>query len=110
MTKVTIFQNASGRNMGFEVFDHSGYAEAGEDIVCAAISMLVINTVNSLERFTEDSYEADVDEDSARVRILFDEEPSHDAELLLKSLVSGLTDMQDEESYKDFIDVVFVEV
>ena len=28
--------------------------KSGQDIVCAAVSVLIINTVNSLEAFTED--------------------------------------------------------
>ena len=42
MTKVTIFKQ-QGLYKGFEVSGHSGYADAGEDIVCAAISALTIN-------------------------------------------------------------------
>ena len=32
---------------------HAGYAEEGQDIICAAVSALVINTVNSLEQLTK---------------------------------------------------------
>ena len=47
MTKVTIFKQ-QGLYKGFEVSGHSGYADAGEDIVCAAISALTINCINLL--------------------------------------------------------------
>ena len=53
MTKVTIFKQ-QGLYKGFEVSGHSGYADAGEDIVCAAISALTINCINSIETFTND--------------------------------------------------------
>ena len=33
---------------------HAGYDDIGKDIVCAAVSVLVINTLNSIERFTDD--------------------------------------------------------
>ena len=36
---------------------HAGYAEAGQDIVCAAVSALIITTVNSLEKFTDDKFD-----------------------------------------------------
>ena len=42
----------------FRIKGHAGYAEEGQDIVCAAVSVLIINTVNSLETFTEDKFEA----------------------------------------------------
>ena len=35
---------------------HAGYAEPGQDIVCAAVSALVINTINAIEAFTEDDF------------------------------------------------------
>ena len=40
MTKVEIF-NQGGRINGFAVSGHSGYAEEGSDIVCAAVSSAV---------------------------------------------------------------------
>ena len=40
MTSIT-FHSADGRIDGFVVEGHSGYAEAGSDIVCAAISAAV---------------------------------------------------------------------
>ena len=56
MTKVTFFRN-NGVLYGFEEEGHSGYADAGEDILCSALSamtMLIVNTV-------ETSYAADVE-------------------------------------------------
>ena len=67
MTKVTFYQNSEQQCVGFDVNSHAGYAEEGEDIVCAAISALVINTVNSIETFTDDVFQLDVDEESADI-------------------------------------------
>ena len=50
MTTVT-FLTEESRIIGFEVSGHSGYADAGEDIVCAAITSavrLVEATVNDV--------------------------------------------------------------
>ena len=50
MTTIT-FHSAQGRLDGFVVEGHSGYAEAGADIVCAAVSAavgLVECTVNEV--------------------------------------------------------------
>lgn len=59
MTTVTIYQTKNGIYKGFELSGHAGYAKNGADIVCAAISMLTTNTINSIETFTDDffSYE-----------------------------------------------------
>ena len=40
MTTVT-FHRSGGRTLGFDVSGHSGYAAAGEDIVCAAVTSAV---------------------------------------------------------------------
>ncbi|NLU25244.1 MAG: ribosomal-processing cysteine protease Prp [Clostridiales bacterium] len=50
MTTVT-FLSAGSRLVGFDVKGHSGYAEAGADIVCAAVTSavrLVESTVNDV--------------------------------------------------------------
>ena len=51
MIDVTLFQNDSGDYVGFRMTGHAEYAEYGSDIVCAAVSVLVINTINSVEIF-----------------------------------------------------------
>ena len=76
MTKVTFYQNSENQCVGFTSEDHAGYAQEGEDIVCAGISALVINTVNSIEAFTEDEFTIDVDESSARIHFMIKNKPS----------------------------------
>ena len=49
MTKITVFRNRGGEYLGFDCLGHAGYAEAGYDIVCAGISVLVINFINSVD-------------------------------------------------------------
>ena len=109
MTNVTFYQNSDNKCIGFRVSGHAGYAEQGEDIVCAAISALVINTVNSIEAFTEDDFEVNVDEETADIQLSIKETPSRDCLLLLNSLILGLQRMEDEQ-YTDFIDIIFEEV
>ena len=46
MIKATIYHDGEGATVGFKIKNH------GEPIVCAAVSMLVINTVNSIEKLT----------------------------------------------------------
>ena len=49
MTRCTFFRGENGRLISFEVSGHAGYAEAGEDIVCAGISSSVMLICNLLE-------------------------------------------------------------
>ena len=48
MTTVTVFCEADGALSGFDCRGHADYAEAGEDIVCAAVSALTQGTLNGL--------------------------------------------------------------
>ena len=82
------------KNGSYEEFiskGHAGYAEAGQDIVCAAVSALIINTVNSLEKFTDDKF--DVQEKDGFVSIHFRNDLSERGILLMDSLLLGLTEI-----------------
>ena len=62
MIRVTIFKDSNQRVRGFESLGHAGYSEGGSDIVCSAVSVLIINALNSIETFTEDKYQLVSDE------------------------------------------------
>lgn len=53
MITAQLFQNPAGEYWGFQIDGHAGYAEAGEDIICSAVSVLALNTVNSIETLTK---------------------------------------------------------
>lgn len=81
-----------GRAVGYRVSGHALFAEAGQDIVCAAVSMLVINTVNSIEKFLPEEKMQVRDSDGF---IEFEvDSPSDGAMLLLNSLGFGLEELQ----------------
>ena len=108
MTKISIFKQ-NGVYTGFEVSGHAGYAESGKDIVCAAISTLVINAINSIEAFTEDGFSCDADPESGSIKFQFKSAISKDSELLLNSLVLGLQGV--EEDYgKEYMKLILKEV
>ena len=56
MIKITIYQNQSGKYQRLHCIGHAGFAKAGEDIVCAGISALVINTLNAIEKLTDEAF------------------------------------------------------
>ncbi len=89
------FERKGGAIRFFESKGHAGFAEEGMDIVCAAVSVLSINTANSLEQLTEDTFQ--VEEKDGFLSIRFSEEPSKEASLLMESLLLGLTSI--EKSY-----------
>jgi hypothetical protein len=86
-----------GSYLDFESKGHAGYAEEGYDIVCAAVSVLIINTVNSLETFTEEVFEAK--ERDGFVSIHFSKQNTPQGKLLMDSLLLGLTEI--EHSYNN---------
>ena len=49
MIHVVIYQNEKEECTGFQTEGHAEYADPGQDIVCAAASVLIINTMNAIE-------------------------------------------------------------
>ncbi len=89
MTAIEIVKH-NGEYRGFECHGHAGYAEEGEDIVCSAISVLTINTVNSIDHFLDDEVTFTANEKEGIMQCYFCGEPSKEASLLMDSLVLGL--------------------
>ena len=88
---------------------HAGYADHGQDIVCAAVSVLVINTFNSIEQFTEDAYSSEAAEDGGYLFMSFPEGISDKSKLLLDSMLLGLDEIQ--KQYGDeYISLQYKEV
>ena len=81
---------------GVELSGHAGYAESGRDIVCAAVSALVLNMANSVEAFTEDGFEGEMDEQTGGFSFQFTAEISPESQLLMNSLVLGLRNIEKE--------------
>ena len=46
MIKATIYKTGRHEYAGFDISGHAEYSESGSDIVCAAVSAIVINTIN----------------------------------------------------------------
>ncbi len=88
MIQVQVFKEY-GRYKRFTIDGHAGYAEEGEDIICAAVSALVINAINSLEAFTEDAFTCDC-KDGQIKSWEFTSDISTASELLMDSLMLGL--------------------
>ncbi len=107
MIKVTVYQNHDGVFCGFRMEGHAGFAAYGSDIVCSAVSVLVINTMNSIEKFTDDKFKGAIHEEKDVVSFdIISEKISASAELLINSLVLGLTAIQSEYG-KKYIKIKF---
>ncbi|MBR1470904.1 MAG: ribosomal-processing cysteine protease Prp [Lachnospiraceae bacterium] len=82
--------------LGFCCKGHAGYAAYGSDIVCAAVSMLVINTVNAIERFTDCQMQVSDDEKSGSVTVDFPQGTDEQAALLMDALLLGIKSVEEQ--------------
>ncbi len=107
MTKVTIYKNELNECVGFKACGHAGFDEEGYDIVCAAVSILTINTINSIDTYTDDAFDVSSDEDEGVIECAI-KNPSKEATLLLNAMILGLQDVA--KNYENYIVLKFEEV
>ncbi len=110
MIQVTIYLDDQEKCIGFHTEGHAEYAEEGKDIVCAAASVLIINTINAIDLYTSSDFSLDTDEETGNIDCWFKKKPSKDTDLLLKTMILGLQDMANDETYAAYIDLSFQEV
>jgi len=106
MIIVEIHKDISGQIESLTVSDHSGYAEADSDIICAGASTLVYTAIGAIQDLCglEDFYriEEAADEDSIPFSeivvsdLALSEEQLRTSQIILQTVVIGL--MQLEES------------
>ncbi len=92
---ITALFKASGDDSykGFSVSGHSGYSEAGSDIVCAAVSSAVMLTVNIIiDGFNVDG-STEVIDDTVKFTV---NKPSENANRLIGSLREHLEALSEE--------------
>ena len=105
MITVEIHKNISGRIESLTVADHSGYAQADSDIICAGASTLVYTAIGAIQDLCglENFYriiEAD-DEDSIPFSEIvlpdsaLSEEQLHDSQIILRTVEIGLKQLEE---------------
>ena len=108
MITVTISKHKN-QYRGFSFDGHAGFAKFGKDIVCAAVSVLVLNTYNSIEKFTDDAFVGDAAPDGGHITMKFPEDNSNELKLLLDSMVLGLEVIEKQYGRK-YISLQYEEV
>ncbi len=113
MIQATVFKESGKRGKGLirgiKLEGHAGYAEEGEDIICAAVSALAINFYNSVETFTEDDFEGKAGQEDIQFEFSFPSDISPQSQLLMNSLVLGLQNIEKDYG-KSYIIIRFKEV
>ncbi len=107
MTRCEFFTE-DDRITGFSVSGHSGYAEAGADIVCAAVSAVVTMVEATINEVCGAKAKVRVKDEEARVTLMLpvscDEEDTVQA--VLAGMMLTLCSMRDD--YPDYIEVLEV--
>ncbi len=109
MIHITIYQNHANECTGFRCIGHSGYADAGSDIICAGVSALVINAINSIEKFTSVMPQLETEAESGLIDCRLKNYTDHDVALLMQSMILGLQGIQKDYG-NEFIILDFKEV
>ena len=107
MTRCEFFTEGD-RITGFSISGHSGYAEAGSDIVCAAISAVVTMAEATINDVCGAKAKVRVKDEDARITLTLpascDEEESVQA--VLAGMMLTLISLRDD--YPDYIEVLEV--
>lgn len=104
MIRSVIWRDGQGRVTKFSVRGHAGAADRGYDIVCAAVSILVTNAINSSEHLL--GIVVATDDEIASGDVVC-EVPAHDGmeneklQLLMESMIYGIRQVAD--AYPDFV-------
>ena len=107
MTRCEFFTE-NDRITGFSISGHSGYAEAGQDIVCAAISAVVNMAETTINDVCGAKAKVRVKDEQARITLTLP--TSCDEEEAVQAVLSGLmlTLINLREDYPDYIEVLEV--
>ena len=115
MTKI-IFYKSNGTFYGFEEQGHTGYGDAGEDILCSALSAMTMLIINTVEVAYASDVEYDISEDDTRITVRSkaalpeyeeDERKRYAVSGLFMSYFYQLNDMVEE--YYKFLEVDVIE-
>ena len=96
------------RITGFSVSGHSGYAEAGADIVCAAVSTAVKFAEHTICEVLGEHAKTRVNEEEARVTLTLPAscEDEEAVQAVLTGMMLTLCELRD--AYPDYIEVMEV--
>ncbi|MBQ9510605.1 MAG: ribosomal-processing cysteine protease Prp [Clostridia bacterium] len=111
MVKV-VFYKSGGNYYGFRESGHSGYDDAGKDIVCAAVSAMTMLVINTIEVAYACDVDYTIDDETTDVTVIAksalsefqkDKAKQFAVSGLIYSYFLQLNDML--EDYYDYIDV-----
>ena len=109
MTEITILKTSEGFFKGFECNGHAGFADYGKDVVCAAVSVLTINTINSIDQLTGDQIAVSEDGNAGIISCHFINDISEKTDLLMQSFELGVNSVY-KQYVKKYLNIKIKEV
>ncbi|MDR1664266.1 MAG: ribosomal-processing cysteine protease Prp [Clostridiales bacterium] len=98
MISVEVTRSAKGIPRAFEANNH------GKSEACAAVSLMVLNTVNSIDALTDQDFKCEYDENGGYVKFSMKKPARRSAVLLIESMLFGLNAVK--EQYPDEIEII----
>lgn len=107
MTRIVFSRTEAGAIFRVDLRGHAGFAEAGEDIVCSAITSAMQLTHILLEDIRRLDFDTAVEQEETHIRITLPEPARGAAQDALEALCAHYHEMQKE--YAEFITVLEVQ-
>ena len=111
-----IFYKTDGFYYGFEEQGHTGYGEAGDDVLCAALSSMTMLLINAIEVSFACDVDYKIDESTTDIRVIAKSAlPKYEKDEKKQYAVSGLIQayffqlMDLVEEYYEYLDVKEIE-
>ncbi|SHG88451.1 ribosomal-processing cysteine protease Prp [Tepidibacter thalassicus] len=103
MIRVRIKRNSEGNIIEFSINGHAGFAEHGQDVVCAAVSVLSQTAVLGICDYAKVNCEFNIDDGKLQCKIPSDisDEKRKIIDAILETMVLGLKNIK--EGYSSYI-------
>lgn len=86
-----------------EILGHSGYAESGKDIVCAAVSATLLTTINNINIINKDVITSSIEEGDASICLIKKIEEKSIINLILLNMINEFKEL--EKDYPNYIEI-----
>ena len=110
------FYKTNGIYYGFEEKGHTGFAESGEDVLCAALSAMTMLLINTIECSYDSIVDYTIDEKTTDIKLIAKSAlPKYEKDEKKQYAVSGLIQayffqlMDLVEEYYEYLDVKEIE-
>jgi uncharacterized protein YsxB (DUF464 family) len=113
MIEIDVIKDKKDFIWQFIMQGHAGYSETeGEDIVCSAVSITILNAANAIEEIVGIPTEVTTKPKDGYVLLSIPEsvtsEKLHDISIIMKTALIGFKSIADK--YKDYVNVIEEEV